>query len=37
MSVIRFSSVLLLLSVVMLFIGCAPPTEEIKLAVSGLD
>ena len=37
MSVIRFSSVLLLLSVVMLFIGCASPTEEIKLAVSGLD
>ncbi len=36
MSVIRFSSVVLLLSVVF-FIGCAPQTEEIQLAVAGLD
>ena len=36
MSVVRFSSVVLLLTVV-LFIGCATQAEEIKLAVSGLD
>ena len=36
MSVIRLSSVLLLLTVV-LFISCGQTTEEIKLAVAGLD
>ena len=36
MSVIRFSSVLLLLAIV-LFIGCDQQPEEIKLAVAGMD
>ncbi|MXV82397.1 hypothetical protein F4Z98_03405 [Candidatus Poribacteria bacterium] len=35
-SVVRFSSVVLLLSVVF-FIGCATQTEAIKLSVAGLD
>lgn len=37
MSVIRFSSVVLLLTVVVFFIGCGQQTEEIKLAVAGMD
>ena len=36
MSVIRLSSVLLLI-VVMLLIGCGPSTEVIALSVEGLD
>jgi len=36
MSVVRILSVLLLLSVVF-FISCGQTTEEIKLAVAGLD
>ena len=36
MSVVRFSSVVLLLTVVF-FIGCAAQAEEIKLAISGMD
>ena len=35
MFLVRISSVVLLLTVVF-FIGCAPQTEEIKLAVAGL-
>ena len=36
MSVMRLSSVLLLLTVV-LFIGCGPSTEVIALSVEGMD
>ena len=37
MSVIRFSSVVLLLTVVVLLIGCGPSTEVIALSVEGMD
>ena len=37
MSVIRLSSVLLLLTVVIFFLGCGPSPEVIALSVEGMD